>query len=213
MTNCHIIYLIQKKRGKDMKQSRRIELCKQFEKHPLKREYERKKSKICKRKPFSYYLLIVSLIIPVIMFFVYGYLFCSDDGSYEHIWGLDPGFCIVLFGILNIVFELYLFGKSVDWFDTLVYSYNKEELKKLENEYEKKGLIEMPESELWKHECCEYDDYREMTVCCVTKQPLSYKDYSFCKTPGNCKYCRTFVSGYLGSDAVEWWGKSHEYKR
>lgn len=194
-----------------MKQSRRIELCKQYHQHPLRKEYERKKSQICNRKPFSYYLLILILILPVIMFFVYGYLFCASDGSYKHIWGLDPDFCIVIFGILNILFGVYLFVKSFDWLESSVYSHNKVELQNLENEYEKKGLIEISESELWKHECCEYDDYRETTVCCITKQPLSYNDYLFCKTPVNCKHCRTFVSGYLGSDGLKYW--SYELKK
>lgn len=203
MTNCHIIYLIHKKRGKDMKQSRRIELCKQYHKHRLKNEYERKKSTICKKsmptiiKFFRY--MIVGYLILFIGSIAFGLIL-------EHnAFFIILTYVIPVLGIINLVVVCFTFNYEKGM--------SNKEIENLKQEYEEKGLIEMPESELWKHECCEYDDYREITVCCVTKQPLSYKDYSFCKTPGNCKYCRTFVSGYLGSDAVEWWGKSHEYKR
>lgn len=204
-----------------MKQSRRIELCKQYEKHPLKYEYGMKKNTIIsKNSPkFLYifklpFILIIVYLILAIIGFTFSYI---DVPSFIVDLGSDNYWLMFLhsigLGILNLIWcpiSMCISELIEDWCGKKI---NSKELEKLKMEYQEKGLIEMPESELWKHECCEYDDYREITVCCVTKQPLSYKDYSFCKTPGNCKYCRTFVSGYLGSDAVEWWGKSHEYKR
>lgn len=206
-----------------MKQSDRIRHCKEYYKHPLKKEYETKRNRICKNKPLSVYLINFSYLFFLGMFVFYGWLFFSSEGNalmidfYYWAFGYEPFFgdmfIEIALGIGNIVVGFFYFIRSMDWKEELVKDHNKKALKILEKEYREKGLYEVQEQELYEHECCEYDDYKESFVCCVTKQPLSNRDVSFCSRPGNCKQCRTFVSGYLGADAVEWWGESHEYKR
>lgn len=71
---------------------------------------------------------------------------------------LSYGMLIVIgLGVLNLII---LFLTSV-LNDNSIEKHNQNELKQLKQEYEKKGLYEMTEQQLFNHECCEYDDYRE----------------------------------------------------
>ncbi|MGN0531235.1 MAG: hypothetical protein ACI4IN_00315 [Eubacterium sp.] len=206
-----------------MKQSERIQYCKEYNKHPLKKEYDAKRDLICKNKPISVYLINLGYLFFVFMFFFCGWLFFSKSGNAltRELWfaffSSSPFFGDMLFvlalGIGNIVIGFLYIIYSMKWKEDLIKEHNKSKLDILKKEYRKKGLYEVQERELYEHECCEYDDYKEAIVCCVTKQPLSSQEYNFCHQPGNCKQCRTFVSAYFGPDAVEWWGKSHEYKK
>lgn len=69
----------------------------------------------------------------------------------------------------------------------------------------------MPEKELYKHECCEYDDLLDDWVCSATKERLPFSEVSWCETPGNCRYCKRFVTNYLGQDAIKYW--EYEFKK
>lgn len=190
-----------------MKQSERIRLCKEYQNHPLKDEYEAKKSKI-KKKPFSYYIVILSALIPIILFFYYFYVFSTDA------WGTGWGnfFAVIILGIANIILGgLWILVAIFSICDKIVAVHNKTAFKKLEDEYKEQGLIPIDEQELFEHECCEYDDWKETYVCSATKQPLSYKEMTFCEQPGNCKHCKAFVTAYLGADMLKYW--SEEFKR
>ena len=81
------------------------------------------------------------------------------------------------------------------WKKKLSKKQNSELLKKLDNEYYKKGLFPC-----FEHSCCEYDDEYEMNVCSVTKRMISYSDYNYCSRPGNCRHCKTFMTAYLGAN-------------
>lgn len=177
-----------------MKQSDRIRYCREYQEHPLKKEYETKKAKL-KKKPLPF-----STVFPLVMVVIYLIAFigcvCLDS---------EAGFIIAGIGIINLFIALRALSK-ID-----PRSRETENHIKLRKEYEEKGLFEITEQELFEHECCEYDDYREIYICCATKQPLSYRDVVFCKQPGNCRYCRAFVTAYLGPDGPKYW--SYEFKR
>ncbi|MGN0515516.1 hypothetical protein [Eubacterium sp.] len=191
-----------------MKQSERIQYCKKYGKNcysnPLWKEYKKEKKDIYKK------LQPLWVRWPRIM--VIGYLFLFIV-SWVSVMALPEGienvalvtfWASLILGVINLV--VFFFGLGYVPEDDFA-----DELEKLCEKYAKKGFFE--EDELFLHECCEYDICQDSFVCCVTKQPLSSQDYYFCSRPGNCKQCRTFVSAYLGADAVEWWGESHEYKR
>lgn len=195
-----------------MKQSDRIRYCKEYHNHPLRKEYEMKKAQISTKMPLIYYILkipkffIIIYLIMAILTFYFSYNGNMQDISWTLFWGT------IVAGIINLV---VLCPLSFFWSDSCEEKWarkrNKEDFIKLEKEYAQKGLYEMTEQQLYEHECCEYDDYREMYVCCATKQPLSYKDVNFCEQPGNCKYCRAFVTAYLGPDGPEYW--LYEFER
>lgn len=191
-----------------MKQSERIRRCREYQNHPLKKEYEAKKSKITK-KPFYYYIIILSALIPIILFFYYLYVFSTDA------WGTGWGtfFAVIILGIINIFLGgLWIFLGVASICSKIVDVHNEASYRKLDDEYKEKGLIPITEHELYEHECCEFDDWKETYVCSATKQPLSYRDaVGFCKQPGNCRYCRAFVTAYLGPDGPKYW--SEEFKR
>lgn len=133
--------------------------------------------------------------VSVVMFFVYGYLFFELLLS-------NIVILIIVLGIINIFvgFGLIVFGS--DERKKIVVDYNKKALKALEDEYKQKGLVEMDIQELYKHECCEYD-YDNNPICCVTKRMLSYKEYCFCKTPGNCRNCEAFKSALFDQYQIQ----------
>ncbi|MDE6469928.1 MAG: hypothetical protein K2L19_02780 [Eubacterium sp.] len=189
-----------------MKQSDRIRYCKEYHNHPLRKEYELKKSKF-RKKPLPFCMVFPWIMIIVYLLIFIGCVKISKivDNSFPFV---IAGYAIIIIGLINLYISFQTFRDALDLTSR---DLETDDLKKLREEYEKKGLIEWEEHELWKHECCEYDDYREMYVCCATKQPLSYRDISFCKQPGNCKYCKAFVTAYLGPDGPKYW--SYEFKR
>ncbi|MDE5985099.1 MAG: hypothetical protein K2H13_07595 [Eubacterium sp.] len=192
-----------------MKQSDRIRYCREYHNHPLRKEYELKKTQILEQNNICDKLFGVTLVLRFV------YLGVFVIGVILGLCGMSGVIVIITYGavglgIINLIVSWILLG-----LESLLKKSNekkyKKELQQLENEYFQKGLYEITESQLFNHECCEYDDYREMYVCCATKQPLSYRDISFCKQPGNCKYCKAFVTAYLGPDGPKYW--SYEFKR
>ncbi|MGN1420216.1 MAG: hypothetical protein ACI4XC_01725 [Eubacterium sp.] len=188
-----------------MKQSDRIQYCKKYGKNcyinPLRKEYKKKKKEICKKSRPLWVKVPRIMIAGYLILFIISWL--SIMILPAEIGGIAFWVSLIL-GVINLVVCFLGLGYVPEG-DLAV------ELEKLCEEYAEKGFFE--EQELYLHECCEYDSFQESFVCCVTKQPLSSQEHNFCSQPGNCKQCRTFVSAYLGTDAIEWWGESHEYKR
>lgn len=193
-----------------MKQSERIQCVKNYYKHPLRKQYEEEKKHITE-KPFYYHLynlfVVVTVVISAVLFFYYGYVFNNDA------WGTGWGqfFGVIILGLINIICGFLWIILSIDLRAKILDNYNFKTYKKLKEKYKEKGLIVMEEEELYEHECCEYDDWKETYVCSATKQPLSYRDLNFCKQAGNCRYCRLFVTAYLGPDGPKYW--SYEFKK
>lgn len=188
-----------------MKQSDRIRNCIEYHNHPLRKEYELKKSKL-KKKPLPFYMVFPWVMVVIYLLAFIGCVILNDESDSDIF--VIIGFIIIGIGIVNLFIAFHTF---MDAMELSSRDRETDALKKLRKEYEAKGLYEMTEQQLFKHECCEYDDYRELYVCCATKQPLSYRDVAFCERPGNCKYCRAFVTAYLGPDGPKYW--SYEFKR
>lgn len=206
-----------------MTQSQRIKYCKEYQNHPLKQEYLEKKSKITGTAPVERLNSIVTILIYVygiifaigflgLFFFDYIFYYGFDESHGIDDFWLSQIIMLTAFvlGLINIVLSFVLVIFKDDFINLHEKKYSNE-LKKLKDYYWDKGLVEVEESELFKHECCEYDDYKEKFVCCATKQSLSYNDIRFCKQPGNCRYCRLFVTAYLGPDGPKYW--SYEFKK
>ncbi len=191
----------QYKGDKDMKQSDRLRYVKEYRSNPLRKEYERKRNMICKKKPFAAHLINLGYLVLLAIFIFYCWIFFYDsDTSYE-MFKIVEGFIdtVFLFWIgLLLVISVGIINKF--WKKKLSKKQNSELLKKLDNEYYKKGLFPCFEYELFEHSCCEYDDEYEMNVCSVTKRMISYSDYNYCSRPGNCRHCKTFMTAYLGAN-------------
>lgn len=206
-----------------MTQSQRMKYYKEYRNHPLKDEYLAKKSKITGTAPvnkvqsITYSLKFVYGIIFIIgflgaIFFDYIFYYGFDESHGTDEFSLSQIIMLSAFvlGLLNITLS-FILAIFEDKFIKLHEKKYSNELKKLRDEYWDKGLVEIDESELYEHECCEYDDWKETYVCSATKQPLSYRDLNFCKQAGNCRYCRLFVTAYLGPDGPKYW--SYEFKK
>lgn len=185
-----------------MTQSDRIRLCKEYYANPLHREYEEKVKKVKKNKPPVYIFLCALWAVPIILFFVYGFIFATHEN-------LDVQFGIFILGVLNVAAAFFyglIFSELTEKYTN---RYNKDALRELKNEYKEKGLVVMTESDLFDSVCCERDNH-ERNVCCVTKEPIqSY----FCSTPGKCRDCKTFITAYLGADVAERMEKEgHQFK-
>lgn len=196
-----------------MNQSDRIRYIKEFNNHPLKKEYLKEKAKVTG----EFYLVNQLEDVFVVLKYIYGflfvllfilYLFLTNDYTRTI---LHIMLIISILGIINLVLPLLLLIFVDIPLNFIKKKIHKGDLEKLKSEYMEKGLIEIDSSELYKHECCERDENFGI-VCCITKKPISLKEYNyFCSIPGKCKHCRTFVEGYLGKDTVNYW--NHEFER
>lgn len=201
-----------------MKQSERINLCKIYNEHPLKGKYETERKTICSNKPSIVHLVNLGYVFFLGMFILYGYLFFSDteiiSDFLKRNLGFEPFFGdlipLIGLGIGNIILGLLYAVHSVEWKKEEIEIHNKKALNSLDEKYKNMGLIPMPESELFKHPCCEYDEYREKYVCSATGQPLKDSDFYFCNQSGKCRYCKAFVSAYLGPQGLKYWGFEFE---
>jgi len=192
-----------------MNQSDRIKFVKEYNNHPLKREYERKRAAICSNRPALVYFINLGYLLFLGLFIFYGWVFI-EDVSIPLFDGFIGLFIFFALGIGNILLGLVYMACSWDWKKNLIEGYNKRALQSLDREYEDKGLYPMEESELFTHECCEYDDWKERYVCSSTKQLLSWNEIIWCKQPGNCRHCRAFVNAYLGADGLKFWSYDFE---
>lgn len=189
-----------------MTQSDRIRLYNQYYANPLREEYEKEVEKIRKHKPPVYILLCAFWVVPLILFFVYGFIFATHEN-------LDVQFVIFILGVLNVVgglfYTSYLFWNLSEKYTD---QYNKAALRELKDKYREKGLVVITEADLYNAPCCERD-YLDRTVCCVTKEPLQNNAYFFCSDPGKCKDCKTFISALYGADVAEDMEKNgHQFK-
>ena len=174
----------------------RIQKAKEYRNHPLRKEYEAKKAEITnKNKGILYYLLRVPSILSYIMIPGYFILFLFDDIILDR-----PGL-VILLGIINLIVAFFSFveldcnGKL----KSMQESRNKDELNKLKNEYEKKGLYEMTEEDLVSR--CLDENYDGDPICGVTGAYIGYgQKYYFCKEPRKCLKCKTFMKAYLGEN-------------
>lgn len=182
-----------------MKQSERIRHYLDFQQNPLKNEYLGKKSSI---KGTSLTLLekvIVAVsFIPIILFFVIGYLFFkpvyifSDDI-------IENSVALIICGIINAIICLYALWYGI--IEMIQGADETDEYKKLRDEYSAKGLVEVDDP--FKAKCSEYDDYMECTVCSATREPLNYRECKWCEVPGNCSKCARFLRA-MGKDPQQW---------
>lgn len=186
-----------------MKQSERMRLSKAYHEHPLRKQYESEKNNLSITSPMLYiYYFIIA--IPIILFFVYGYLFFADGNDYidvDALFGTGAIFVVVFLGIVNVLFiGPFVFLWAVGQIDKL-----KEKAipcKDLKEKYAKLGLIEV--SDPFRESCGEYDDDGDL-ICSVTGELLDYREFAWCEVKGNCKHCSKFVTAYLGEDALEYW--------
>lgn len=192
-----------------MKQSVLLSRVKEYEHNPYRKEYEKKLNATCRKKPLSCHLINLGYLFFFVMFIFWSWVFFSNNNfitrKVDELFGGSfflPLLVLLGLGIGNVLLGLYYLIQSFKWKEELISDYNKNAKKALDDEFEKKGLYHYPESELWKNKCCEYDDYLEKYVCCITKKPLSRPDYVFCSTLGKCYKCRTFMGAYLGEDYV-----------
>lgn len=175
----------------------RIWMAKEYHNHPLRKEYEAKKAEITKKnKSILYYLLRVFSILSYIMIPGYFILFLFNDIILDR-----PGL-VILLGIINLIVAFFSFveldcnGKL----KSMQESRNKDELNKLKNEYDKKGLYEFTEKDLLNSVCVD-KDYDGDPICGITGAYIGYgQKYRFCKVSGNCQKCKTFMKAYLGND-------------
>ena len=193
-----------------MNQSDRLRCVKAYQSNPLRGEYERKKSIICSNQPFIVYLINLGYLFFFGMFIFYGWIFFSSDNEIaiafddfiQNTFGLFflGTILILAFGITNIILGGIYLLYSFEWKEKLTEKHNSAELEKLYKEYREKGLYPCYEHELFNHSCCDYDDVYEMFVCPITKKMIKNADFNYCNTPGNCRYCKTFMIAYLGED-------------
>lgn len=179
------------------KQLDRIQKAKEYYHHPLRKEYEAKKAEITKKnKGLLYYLGWIFVAFSWIMVPGYLVVFILDD---EYSAGSDHTFLIIIFGLINLVIALAAPFFISEKIKTVQENRNKDELNKLINEYNKKGLYEFTEKDLTSS--CLDKDYDGDPICGVTGAYIGYgQKYHFCKTPGNCLKCKTFMKAYLGND-------------
>lgn len=177
-------------------QSTRLRMVKAYYAHPLRKEYEAEKERLYNKNPKRFIPTLV-MLFPWIMIIVYGIIF----------FNIFDSFIVVVLGIIN----LFVCLCSIGWGDSLKKEFEKNTagVDKLKAKYQQKGLYEVTESELLSSKCGEYDYNSEEFVCSATGERLSYMDYNWCQTPGNCKYCRRFVTAYVGD--TKYW--SFEIKR
>lgn len=172
----------------------RIQKAKAYHNHPLRKEYEAKKAEItAKNKGVIYYIFWFLEIFSIIMIPGYFIIFIFDDIL------LNRPLLIIILGIANLMFPGFLFALLEDKVNAVQKNRNKDELSKLQNEYEKKGLYEFTENDLISR--CLDEGYDCEPICGVTGAYIGYgQKYYFCKEPRNCLKCKTFMKAYLGND-------------
>lgn len=106
-----------------MKQSDRIQYIKEYNNHPLKGEYERKRSSVLSNKPFSVYLINLGYLFFLGMFILYGWMFFSDSKILSDILKSTIGYegffgdllLLLALGIGNIILGLIYMVNSAAW--------------------------------------------------------------------------------------------------
>ncbi|MGN0519218.1 MAG: hypothetical protein ACI4LB_00610 [Candidatus Fimenecus sp.] len=199
-----------------MKQSERIQMCKAYQTHPLRKEFEREEQEIKVKDPMKYFYNFIA-IIPFILIFVFGYIVFSDQAfnaimDFFHIrnwlahlfWEL----VIIALGIANLFACVIAVMWSVEGKTDL--KTNSKEYEALKNRYQEKGLYVMKEQELLSSKCGEEDMYGNL-VCSATGEHLNYMEFSWCQQAGNCKHCQKFAEAYLGENALQYW--HYEFKK
>lgn len=192
-----------------MNQSDRIKYCKEYYNHPLRKEYECKKEKIIKNylkkhKPL-YIVFFRGMIFVWLILFAGSVLLSGMNINSMFVICSYISCASLVLGLVNLVLAIYTSTAYNPDLEKI------EPLNTLKTEYAQKGLYEMTEYQLYMNECCDYDDVNEIFVCSATKQPLSYDEIKFCQRPGNCRYCRAFVTAYLGPEGPDYW--SYQFKR
>ena len=172
-----------------MKQSTRIRMYKEYRNHPLRKEYEANKRKVKKHNKSTFDILgICACMIPIILFFVYGYLFFSGYKIAKADTEWNNAVYIIILGLINVFICLKVITLLTDG----TFSGNQtEEYKKVVDKYEQMGLIEVDDP--FNAKCGEYDDDDEYFVCSANMQPLNNQERVWCSTAGNCKHCARFI--------------------
>lgn len=173
----------------------RIQKAKAYHNHPLRKEYEAKKAEITKmNKGFLYYLGWSVQIGSWIM--LLGYLVIWIVASDV---GINEGFIVMLLGLVNLAIAIFGPFLIIPKIDETQEERNRDSLNKLKEEYKKKGLYEFTESDLVSR--CLDEDYDGDPICGITGAYIGYgQKYYFCKEPGKCLKCKTFMKAYLGND-------------
>ncbi|MBQ3127463.1 MAG: hypothetical protein IJC13_00330 [Clostridia bacterium] len=180
-----------------MKQSTRIRMYREYCNHPLKKEYENKKSVIIKKnKSIDYYLGRGAIAFFWIMIPGFGVIFaacCSHEGAIIKGNGLaDLGLflLIILLGVVNLIAALYAPFSILEKINEAQEIVNRKEIDKLKEEYAQKGLYEVHDPA--KESCSEYDDDIETIVCSATREYLTLPEINWCEVKGNCIHCARF---------------------
>ncbi len=146
---------------------------------------------------YVYYFIAA---IPIILFFVYGFLFFYglylDDER-------GTTYTIVSF-VLGVVNALFVGPFIILWVSSQKAKLKEYDpsCKELKEKYAKLGLIEV--SDPFSESCGEYDDDGDL-ICSVTGELLDYREFAWCQDKGNCKHCSKMVKAYWGEDALSWW--------
>lgn len=187
-----------------MKQSERIRLSKAYREQPLREQYEAEKREISITSPLLYVYYFVKSI-PIILFFVYGFLFFYGLYLDDYLDDRGMSYMIVSF-VLGVVNALFVGPFIILWADDQKDNLKKDEpcCEKLKEKYEKLGLVEV--SYPLRESCGEYDDDGDL-ICSVTGELLDYREFSWCQVKGNCEHCSKMVKAYWGDDALSWWTK------
>lgn len=201
-----------------MNQSDRIRYYKAYVAHPLKKEYEEKRKKICKNKPVWYHLINLGYVFFFVMFIAYGWMFFTNktikliDFFSNFLFGFGDLFFLLGIGIANIFLGICYMIYSFDWKEELIENHNKKELNSLDEEYRDKGIFRMTEKELCKSRCGELD-INDFWVCSVTGECLSGREVNWCYRPGTCEHCRTFIAAVFGPAEVRCRDHDDYFKR
>lgn len=165
--------------------------CQEYQKHPLRKEYETKKEEILKKnKGLLFYLGWIFIISAWVMIPGYLVLFVLDDML------LNMPFLIIFLGIINLIIAGLSSALLPEKINKYQENRNKDEVEKLKAYYSEKGLFEYAEKDLFRHGCYIYDG----GYCGITGERLYGDKKNFCATAENCIKCKIFMSAYIGRE-------------
>lgn len=202
-----------KSEAEKIKLSKRIQMYKAYEDHPLLRQYLKEKEKLKKDLAVQYQKEIKECkkrnrwkFIPFLLILVYLGLFVLADGMYTlNIIVV----IIVLLGILNLIMcGVAIFSDDAN--DEIIK--DSKEYKEFTERYENLGLVEVTEYNLTVGDCVEYDNVKCGYVCGATGCPLTYEQIRACRSMSR-NDCSKFYGAVYGANALENAMRRGEFKQ
>lgn len=193
---------------KNLKLSEKIRLYHVYEEHPLKSQYVKEKEalteKLKQKYKITYNEYFYKKLIPAVLIVVYFIAFALVLDL-----GIDD-FCppIIILGLINLGVCYRNFISSNEEEENPIIN-TKEYIEFIEK-YEKLGLIETSENDIFFGDCIEEDSYGNY-ICGATGQPLSYEQRCRCGSITNKEECSKCVAAVYGRDMLDNW--SHEFKQ